>query len=558
MSRNLVPSGETLLRRIITTQPPSPVISACFSPRSPHRGEDMECSDSTASDHARHWRDLQRQRLAQINTTIAELGSEFESDVPEVLDNERRELEATLSSFSYPVHDAPVEIIRHILIHCLPSDGRVQPRPHLAPLLLVQICQRWREIAVSTFQLWSSLDFTFHGKRSRPHGFAQWDGPEEHQYESAHNLLETWFSRANGYPLSLTLRCSENRADIPRALNTVISKYSARWRRLEISFPRAYRRRRIVGPFPLLSSLSLNGYPLLEPGDLQGFTDTPQLRDVRLLGIFSLSNVPIGAAALTSLEIERSVSITECTAIFQRFPTLVHLKVSINRQFQTFVLEPIQIPPALESLHLDYLPLLDALTLPRLRRLGFTRAIYDHADITSLLAFISRSGCVINDLTLHVADIEDFALVEFFGTVPSIEVLHLNYRPSRTPRTIYGHLESTTLLPLLRTLSISEPVPTGSYRYDPLVKMLQARGRARRGGAQCIRLASFDLTLSDTIDERRVLPQSIHAEKIGRLIKGGLHFHVHGGRFEWPFLSSPDDELEFPAYHPSDRTPNAV
>ncbi|KAJ7473068.1 hypothetical protein B0H11DRAFT_1918931 [Mycena galericulata] len=495
--------------------------------------------------------------LEEINTTIVELGSEFESDVPEFLDKERRELEATLSSFSYPVHDAPVDIIRHILIHCLPSDGRVQPRPHLAPLLLVQICQRWREIALSTVQLWSSLDFTFHGGPRRPRGLAPWNPPEEHQYEAAHDLLEAWFSRAKDYPLSLTLRCSRNRVDIPWFLSTVISKYSPRWRRLEISFPRGYRRHprhRILGPFPLLSSLSLNGYPLLETGHLQGFADTPQLRDVRLLGEFSLSNVPIGAAALTSLEIESSISMTECTAIFQRFPTLVHLNLSIAPFIQNSILGPVQIPPALESLLIDYVPLLDALTLPRLRRLGYTRPIHDHAAITSLLAFISRSGCVINDLTLHVADIEDFALAEFFGTVPSIEVLHLDYRRSRTPRTIYGHLESTTLLPLLHTLSVSEP-GSGSYRYDPLVKMLQVRSRTRRAGAQCIPLASFNLDLSETTDERRLVPQSIHAEKITRLIKGGLRFRVRGDLIEWPVDASfADDVFEFPACRPPNET----
>ncbi|KAJ7473052.1 hypothetical protein B0H11DRAFT_2282593 [Mycena galericulata] len=507
----------------------------------------MQGPDSTDPLEAHRWRDLQRQQLAQINTTIAELGSEFESDVPEFLDTERRELETTLSSFSYPVHDAPVEIIRHILIHCLPADGRVRPLPHLAPLLLVQICQRWREIALSTFQLWSSLDFTFHGGSPR----------------------QRKFGRTNGYPLSLTLRCSTNRKGIPHAFYAAISKYSGQWQRLEIAFPgadlRAFRHH-VEGPFPLLSRLSLHGHQQIRAGDLQAFRNTPQLRDVRLLEGLTLSNVPIGGAALTNLEIDLSISMTDCTTIFQSFPTLVHLKLSVASYLQPSVFGPIENPPPLESLHMDCRSLLDALTLPHLRRLRYTYTICDQAQITAVFSFISRSACVINDLALRVSDIEDYSLVEFLRTIPSIEVLQLDYTPSLTPRTVYGHLESTTLLPRLRELSVSETVPgapADRYRYDPLVKMLQARGRSRRGGPHRIHLYSFELTLTPTrfsgaLDERCVLPQSIHAEKIGRLIKGGLRFRVHGARLEWPVLSSPNDELEFPAYRPSDQTSNAV
>ncbi|KAJ7719145.1 hypothetical protein B0H16DRAFT_1255598, partial [Mycena metata] len=52
------------------------------------------------------------------------------------------------------VSTIPVEIISQIFLECLPADGRVRPSPHRAPLLLAQICRRWREIALGTGQLW--------------------------------------------------------------------------------------------------------------------------------------------------------------------------------------------------------------------------------------------------------------------------------------------------------------------------------------------------------------------------------------------------------------------
>ncbi|KAF8152014.1 hypothetical protein K438DRAFT_1433339, partial [Mycena galopus ATCC 62051] len=54
----------------------------------------------------------------------------------------------------YPVLTLPNEVISMIFVHCLPAHGRVRPSPRRAPLLLAQICTLWREIALSTGQLW--------------------------------------------------------------------------------------------------------------------------------------------------------------------------------------------------------------------------------------------------------------------------------------------------------------------------------------------------------------------------------------------------------------------
>ncbi|KAJ7116946.1 hypothetical protein C8R44DRAFT_530335, partial [Mycena epipterygia] len=54
----------------------------------------------------------------------------------------------------YPILTIPFEITALIFIYCLPTHGRVTPSPHAAPLLLTQICTRWREIALEVGQLW--------------------------------------------------------------------------------------------------------------------------------------------------------------------------------------------------------------------------------------------------------------------------------------------------------------------------------------------------------------------------------------------------------------------
>ncbi|KAJ7643432.1 hypothetical protein DFH06DRAFT_936666, partial [Mycena polygramma] len=72
----------------------------------------------------------------------------------ERLERERDELESSLSSLAYPVLALPFDITSRIFLQCLPAHGRVIPSAARAPLLLAQICHDWREIALSTCELW--------------------------------------------------------------------------------------------------------------------------------------------------------------------------------------------------------------------------------------------------------------------------------------------------------------------------------------------------------------------------------------------------------------------
>ncbi|KAJ7111723.1 hypothetical protein C8R44DRAFT_583083, partial [Mycena epipterygia] len=71
-----------------------------------------------------------------------------------VLKTQQRELETELSLVIYPVLSLPTEIASHIFVACLPSDGFVRPSPSKPPLTLAQVCSLWRDIALSTCDLW--------------------------------------------------------------------------------------------------------------------------------------------------------------------------------------------------------------------------------------------------------------------------------------------------------------------------------------------------------------------------------------------------------------------
>ncbi|KAJ7659282.1 hypothetical protein DFH06DRAFT_989651, partial [Mycena polygramma] len=89
-------------------------------------------------------RDKARLRLAELNELI------------DALVAERQQIQEELDSIVYPVLDLPAEIAAHIFTLSLPKDRRT-PSQFTSPLLLTQICHSWREIAVTTPNLWQSI-----------------------------------------------------------------------------------------------------------------------------------------------------------------------------------------------------------------------------------------------------------------------------------------------------------------------------------------------------------------------------------------------------------------
>ncbi|KAF9066212.1 hypothetical protein BDP27DRAFT_1424102 [Rhodocollybia butyracea] len=93
-------------------------------------------------------------------------------------------------------HSLPVELLSEIFPHCLPS--MLTPLPSLimeAPLVLLFVCQKWRAVAVSLPQLWSSL------RISLPSSNHLFDG----KLIQRRNGITKWLNRSGSLPLSLSL-----------------------------------------------------------------------------------------------------------------------------------------------------------------------------------------------------------------------------------------------------------------------------------------------------------------------------------------------------------------
>ncbi|KAJ7192006.1 hypothetical protein GGX14DRAFT_528535 [Mycena pura] len=130
----------------------------------------------------------QRAALANLEVELVQFKTYAEGHIS-ALEEKRQAILDCLNGVVYPVLTLPPEITSRIFIHCLPDHGRVCALLRGAPLVLTQVCRHWRAVALSTCELWSSLDVYMHLLRP-----------------GRDDLLRTWFPRAKDYPLSLTIR----------------------------------------------------------------------------------------------------------------------------------------------------------------------------------------------------------------------------------------------------------------------------------------------------------------------------------------------------------------
>ncbi|KAJ7718359.1 hypothetical protein DFH07DRAFT_1068058 [Mycena maculata] len=101
-------------------------------------------------------------------------------------------LQAESDSIVYPVLSLPSELASFIFFHCTPSSTPPpQPSSLESPLRLSQVCRHWRDIAISTPELWQCIAFV---------------SPVPSDLRSV-EMLGTWLSRSGRHPLNISLDC---------------------------------------------------------------------------------------------------------------------------------------------------------------------------------------------------------------------------------------------------------------------------------------------------------------------------------------------------------------
>ncbi|KAJ7649832.1 hypothetical protein FB45DRAFT_4438 [Roridomyces roridus] len=145
-------------------------------------------------------------RLAQVSIDI-----ERQKEVLKGLEYDKSLIQRQLNSLRDPVARLPLELSSDIFLRCLGRKPQVGER--YLPVLLLNICTAWTNIAVSVPALWHRIEIRF---------------PRHKSFDKA---LEKWLQRAGGRPLHISLH-----GTIDPEVTACIWRYSASIKQLDIFF----------------------------------------------------------------------------------------------------------------------------------------------------------------------------------------------------------------------------------------------------------------------------------------------------------------------------------
>ncbi|KAJ7476229.1 hypothetical protein FB451DRAFT_269696 [Mycena latifolia] len=359
--------------------------------------------------------DPRRVRIAEIDREIAKLQTERQTLV---------------ESLIFPVLTLPVEITSQIFVECLPPTPP-SASTFDAPLVLGRVCSRWREIALSTPQLWASWSLAIDG------------GSLSRVIYS----LKLWLERSKNCPLSIRLHhkdCTsedvnsddedwwERSADFGGEITPILGQHYRQWESMEFNMPLSCLRGLSSfvpnGGLPFLRHLTLGssqedwaGTSSFHPVPLTLFAEAPRLTSVHLIledNHFPLmEQVHIPYAQLTSFT-GTAFSLSECLTLLAQTPALVdcvfYLETHDNLSPFGLSIQPLLHLKTLKlwsSVAYAYL-ILGLVTLPSLETLSIachpgsssaTRYVVD--------SFFSRSGCNLRSLSFSSGLLEVFSAV---------------------------------------------------------------------------------------------------------------------------------------------------
>lgn len=375
-----------------------------------------------------------------------------------------------MSTTNHPFDVLAPELWQEIFVHCLPVEKC--PDVNEAPLLLCSVSHSWKNLAVSTPRLWTSLSMVVGGNTS---------------YLTAYYVAQ-WLNRSKALPLTLSLQQRypfENTNFISQLILTHFMRHTARWQHVSLEFPtwQSVTVRQSIPDF---------GHPIL----LKSFTlDANQPRPdsaanaaqvlFDLVGIAPgisklevLSSIGAGVqlhsigTAVTDIKLHNVDSVELCLNIITRCVALTTCDFRMDRHNRIGDLSKLDVlvHSNLRSMELHTQPtqisaLLRLLELPALQHLGLYASCNTLAQ-TDFLDFLSRSKCklltlVLNDTGISSARFIDCLKHSSLKSLVELSVLE-NYSETWQPvitREVMellttGVANDTDLLPSLQQLSI--------------------------------------------------------------------------------------------------------
>ncbi|KAJ7150746.1 hypothetical protein C8R46DRAFT_1305475 [Mycena filopes] len=374
-----------------------------------------------------------------------------------------------------PLRRIPPEIWLHIFqlyqqgCYCVPTNGRPEPYFDCHKMwILGHVCQYWRNLALDTRKLWSTLRFT---------------------PASPLAAVKTWLSRAKEAPLTITFTCPGHKASSPAECEIFKVLLSRRhyWRDVVLRMHGRVLQLVLAADslgFPILERLHYTNMWDASAGLSNTFSVAPKLRD---LGLFNVLH--LGPAMLPWTQIEQYQGDNydhENNHILTLAPNITRIVLTSDGDDSRDLVHH-----GVKHLHfkLGYL-VLARLTVPHLTsfRFSMTNNTGYRAQLQIIGALLTRADCV-TELHIDEFNFTRLGIIDLFAATPALTSLTTVAPKGPPPRTteaqdcIFAWLTPLNLrvipggagtlparLPKLRRLEAA-----GIQASDIFVRMVEAR-----------------------------------------------------------------------------------
>ncbi|KAJ7286476.1 hypothetical protein C8J57DRAFT_1664600, partial [Mycena rebaudengoi] len=327
----------------------------------------------------------------------------------------------------------PSEIISEIFLLCLSPAEFIAADKFTAPLLLCRICRQWKQIALATPCLWSSLRLDVNDfRRERSSAdldpvefYSSWLKNAKHTplhlqiYDSVYSCinpllmpLRPWFSAPELEPSAWLRKLDKpNTVRLCKVLK-LIKQRAERWRSLDLNLHSTYLNALFPSTrnFPSLEKLVTRSptvpFAKLDPPFLSH--DMPMLRELRLYENTAPALAAFPWAQLTVF-VTDEISVSDCVNIFRHTsnPHILHLSIPPLHPITN--LHDLSIHDEWEDAEdFPLIKLLQHLTLPALKRLSLR--FEDSAD--TVLELLRSMSCL---RSLDI-EMEDFLRIIYLSS----------------------------------------------------------------------------------------------------------------------------------------------
>ncbi|KAI3603787.1 hypothetical protein WG66_006743 [Moniliophthora roreri] len=452
-----------------------------------------------------------------------------------LLEAERARLKGIVEKYSailHPLRAMSPEALQSIFQSCVECSEQEEPRPKSSlvpsgmPWVLGQVCRYWRNLALSTSHLWTSvvLDIRVqsHDRKTQP-------------ISSQTLLLGLQTYRSQNLPLTVTIYCERLKDYSNHPLMVLICARSQQWRSLRIEGHADMLRgpmSSVRGLLPSLESMSIDltdGGSYSRPDEMEL---APALRALTLHGFTSI-RLPWHQIKYFQLRSSRERSKLVSTAYTDRVMTTLNqlsdvevCDLHFDNEIESNLYTSLSLFQArhLNCNHLTSLTIsasswcsapnfIRRITAPKLNSLKITTPF---SGWDQLLWLISRSSCKLTELSIRAAERDSCNeyVLNVFSSVRDLTFLELGFRDTLIPG--QGEelisLLSSPVLPRLEKLSIIQSSSSRSpYSDGVLLNALEYRWNPPEGsGVNRLRVVTLGMKVIDPASRRRL--EALRAE----------------------------------------------